>query len=243
MLALTVRWGDLADRFFKWEDFSAQFPEIVTEAARNTVVYTAIGYSGGLLVGLVVALMGQSSVPPARALAAVYVEVFRALPALLTILIVGFGLPIAFGGENLPGFLSEPWGAGTLALALVAGAYLAETIRAGIEAVPRGQVEAARSLGMTVGQTTSSIVLPQAFRIILPPLTNELVLLLKDTSLLAVLGVAIGQRELTTWGRTISNSIGNYSPLIAAAVCYLAITVPLTFLARYVERRSQAARR
>jgi polar amino acid transport system permease protein len=96
---------------------------------------------------------------------------------------------------------------------------------------------------MTVGQTTSSIVLPQAFRIILPPLTNELVLLLKDTSLLAVLGVAIGQRELTTWGRTISNSIGNYSPLIAAAVCYLAITVPLTFLARYVERRSQADRR
>lgn len=243
MLAVTVRWGDLADRFFKWEDFSAQFPEIVTEAARNTVLYTAIGYSGGLLVGLVVALMGQSSVPPARALATVYVEVFRALPALLTILIVGFGLPIAFGGDNLPGFLSEPWGAGTLALSLVAGAYLAETIRAGIEAVPRGQVEAARSLGMTVSQTTSSIVLPQAFRIILPPLTNELVLLLKDTSLLAVLGVAIGQRELTTWGRTISNSIGNYSPLIAAAVCYLAITVPLTFLARFVERRSQADRR
>jgi polar amino acid transport system permease protein len=240
---VTVRWADLADRFFRWDDFSDQFPDIITEAARNTIVYTAIGYTGGLVIGLVVALMRQSSVPPARALAAVYVEVFRALPALLTILIVGFGLPIAFGGENLPGFLSEPWGAGTLALALVAGAYLAETIRAGIEAVPRGQVEAARSLGMTTGQTTRSIVLPQAFRVILPPLTNELVLLLKDTSLLAVLGVAIGQRELTTWGRTISNSIGNYSPLIAAAVCYLVITIPLTFLARYVERQTQADRR
>lgn len=240
---MTVRWADLADRFFRWDDFSDQFPDIITEAARNTIVYTAIGYTGGLVIGLVVALMRQSSVPPARALAAVYVEVFRALPALLTILIVGFGLPIAFGGENLPGFLSEPWGAGTLALALVAGAYLAETIRAGIEAVPRGQVEAARSLGMTTGQTTRSIVLPQAFRVILPPLTNELVLLLKDTSLLAVLGVAIGQRELTTWGRTISNSIGNYSPLIAAAVCYLVITIPLTFLARYVERQTQADRR
>ncbi|MFZ4518129.1 MAG: amino acid ABC transporter permease [Microthrixaceae bacterium] len=242
-LAFTVRWGDLADRFFKWEDFTAQFPDIVLEAARNTIVYTSIGYTGGLVVGLVVALMRQSSVPPAKIIARLYIEVFRALPALLTILIVGFGLPIAFGGENLPGFLSEPWGAGCLALALVAGAYLAETIRAGIEAVPRGQVEAARSLGMTSWQTTRSIVLPQAFRVILPPLTNELVLLLKDTSLLAVLGVAIGQRELTTWGRTISNSLGNYTPLIAAAVCYLAITVPLTFLAQYVEKRTKADRR
>ena len=96
---------------------------------------------------------------------------------------------------------------------------------------------------MPTGVTMRSIVLPQAFRVILPPLTNELVLLLKDTSLLAVLGVAIGQRELTTWGRTISNAIGNYTPLIAAAVCYLVITLPLTFLARWVERRTQADRR
>ncbi len=243
VLALTVRWGALANRFFKWEDFSDQFPGIVTEAARNTLVYTAIGYGGGLVIGLVVALMRQSTVLPARLIGSVYVELFRALPALLTILIVGFGLPIAFGAENLPGFLSQPWGAGCLALALVAGAYLAETIRAGIEAVPRGQIEAARSLGMPAGATMRSIVLPQAFRVILPPLTNELVLLLKDTSLLAVLGVAIGQRELTTWGRTISNSIGNYTPLIAAAVCYLVITLPLTFLARWVERRTQANRR
>ena len=242
-LGLTVRWGALANRFFKWDDFSNQFPGIVTEAARNTLVYTAIGYGGGLVIGLVVALMRQSSVAPARIIGSVYVEIFRALPALLTILIVGFGLPIAFGAENLPGFLSQPWGAGCLALALVAGAYLAETIRAGIEAVPRGQVEAARSLGMPGALTMRSIVLPQAFRVILPPLTNELVLLLKDTSLLAVLGVAIGQRELTTWGRTISNSIGNYTPLMAAAVCYLAITLPLTFLARWVERRTQADRR
>ena len=243
VLGVTVRWGDLADRFFKWEDFTDQFPGIVTEAARNTLVYTAIGYLGGLVIGLVVALMRQSQVPPARVIASVYIEVFRALPALLTILIVGFGLPIAFGAENLPSFLAQPWGAGCLALALVAGAYLAETIRAGIEAVPRGQVEAARSLGMPTGVTMRSIVLPQAFRVILPPLTNELVLLLKDTSLLAVLGVAIGQRELTTWGRTISNAIGNYTPLIAAAVCYLVITLPLTFLARWVERRTQADRR
>ena len=108
VLGVTVRWGDLADRFFKWEDFTDQFPGIVTEAARNTLVYTAIGYLGGLVIGLVVALMRQSQVPPARVIASVYIEVFRALPALLTILIVGFGLPIAFGAENLPGFLAQP---------------------------------------------------------------------------------------------------------------------------------------
>jgi polar amino acid transport system permease protein len=243
VLGLTVRWGALAERFFNWDDFSAQFPDIILEAARNTLIYTAIGFTGGLFLGLIAALMRQSSVAPARLIALVYIEVFRALPALLTILIVGFGIPIAFGSENLPEFFRTLYGSGGTALALVAGAYLAETIRAGIEAVPRGQVEAARSLGMTTGQTTRSIVLPQAFRVILPPLTNELVLLLKDTSLLAILGVAIGQRELTTWGRTISNSIGNYTPLMAAAVCYLVITIPLSQLAKYVERRTTAGQR
>jgi polar amino acid transport system permease protein len=243
VLALTVRWGALAQRFFNWDDFSAQFPDIILEAARNTLIYTAIGFTGGLFLGLIAALMRRSSVAPARLIALVYIEVFRALPALLTILIVGFGIPIAFGSENLPQFFRTLYGSGGTALALVAGAYLAETIRAGIEAVPRGQVEAARSLGMTTGQTTRSIVLPQAFRVILPPLTNELVLLLKDTSLLAILGVAIGQRELTTWGRTISNSIGNYTPLMAAAVCYLVITIPLSQLAKYVERRTSAGQR
>jgi polar amino acid transport system permease protein len=244
VLALTVHWADLFSQFFKWKDFADQFPGIVTEAARNTIVYTAISYTGGLVIGLVAALMGQSQVPPARFLAAVYVELFRALPALLTILIVGFGLPIALGGgSDLPDFVQPGWGTGCMALALVAGAYLAETIRAGIQAVPKGQGEAARSLGMTSGQTMRSIVMPQAFRVILPPLTNELVLLLKDTSLLAVLGVAIGTRELTTWGRTTSNSIGNYTPLIAAAVCYLVITVPLSQLVKYAEKRTRAAER
>ncbi|MFM7068238.1 MAG: amino acid ABC transporter permease [Actinomycetes bacterium] len=242
-LAATVRWGDLAARFFRWDDFTAQFPDIVVEAARNTLIYTVIGFSGGLVLGLVAALMRQSKVPPARLIAAVYIEVFRALPALLTILIVGFGIPIAFGAENLPSFFQSLYGSGGTALALVAGAYLAETIRAGMEAVPRGQVEAARSLGMSSGQTTVSIVLPQAFRVILPPLTNELVLLLKDTSLLAILGITVGERELTTWGRTISNSIGNYTPLMAAALCYLVITVPLSQLAKYVERRTKAGQR
>jgi polar amino acid transport system permease protein len=122
VLAVTVRWGDLAQRFFNWDDFSAQFPEIIFEAARNTLIYTAIGFTGGLFLGLIAALMRQSTVAPARIIATVYIEVFRALPALLTILIVGFGIPIAFGAENLPSFFKTLYGSGGTALALVAGA-------------------------------------------------------------------------------------------------------------------------
>ena len=109
---------------------------------------------------------------------------------------MGFGLPIALG-IRLPGTYAQ----GSVALALVAGAYMAETMRAGIEAVPRGQMEAARSLGMSHARAMVSIVIPQAFRIIIPPLTNEIVLLLKDTSLVSVLGVTAANKELTRFAR------------------------------------------
>lgn len=243
LLVPTVSWGELRDSFFDWKIFADQFPDIVTEGIRNTLIYTAIAFSGGLVFGLVAALMRQSSVTPARWMATTYIEFFRSIPALLTILLIGFGIPIAFLDYNLPGFFRSTYGKGGLALALVAGAYMAETIRAGIEAVPRGQTEAARSLGMTGTQTMRSIVLPQAFRVVIPPLTNELVLLLKDTSLLAVLGVAIGERELTTFGKLASNRVANSTPLTAAAICYVAITLPLTFLVRRIEKRSKAGTR
>lgn len=243
LLVPTVSWGSLRDSFFNWEIFKDQFPAIVTEGIRNTLIYTAIAFSGGLFFGLVAALMRQSAVTPARWLASVYIEFFRSIPALLTILLIGFGIPIAFSDYDLPGFFRQTYGKGGLALALVAGAYMAETIRAGIEAVPKGQTEAARSLGMSAPQTMRSIVLPQAFRVVIPPLTNELVLLLKDTSLLAVLGVAIGERELTTFGKLASNRVANSTPLAAAALCYLVITVPMTFLVRRVEKRSKAGSR
>lgn len=240
--ALTVEWGSLHRLFFDWAVFKDQFPNMITEGIRNTLVYTSIGFGGGLVFGLIAALMRRSSVPPARAAALAYVDVMRSLPALLIILIIGFGLPLAFG-ENLPSWANSNFAAGGFALAMVAGAYMAETIRAGIEAVPKGQTEAARSLGMKSGQTTVTIVLPQAFRIIIPPLTNEFILLLKDSSLISVLGIVVGQRELTTIGRQVSNSSGNYTPLIAAALCYICVTLPLTFLVRRLERRANAGSR
>lgn len=215
-----------------------QFPEILSQAAVNTLIFTAFGFSGGLVIGVVMALMRLSSIRPYRWFATVYIEVFRGLPALLTIVFIGFGLPIALG-VRVPGGVR---GAGSLALAIVAGAYIAETVRAGIEAVPLGQMEAARSLGMSHSRAMVSIVIPQAFRIIIPPLTNELVLLLKDTSLLSVLGVTVGSRELTRFAREGVNATANATPLIVAGLVYLAITIPLTRLARLLERRGRRAR-
>ena len=236
---LQVDWARVIDNFFDPELIKAQFPEIITVAARNTLVYTIVAFTGGLVVGLILALMRLSNAPPYRWFAAAYIEMFRGMPALLTILFVGFALPIALG-VRIPG---GNVGAGSFALALVASAYMAETIRAGIEAVPRGQMEAARSLGMRHTTAMASIVIPQAFRIILPPMTNELVLLLKDTSLIAAaLGFTAGTRELTRFGRDGVSTHANATPLIVAGLVYLLMTIPLTRLAGWLERRTRAAR-
>ena len=127
-------------------------------------------------------------------------------------------------------------------LIVVSSAYMAETLRAGIQAVPKGQVEAARSLGMSAGRTTLSVVLPQAFRIVIPPLTNEFVLLIKDTSLLALIGVGFADRELTTFARDEVVNTANSTPLVMAALMYLVITLPLTQLVSALERKQQRAR-
>lgn len=237
LIVATANWSQLQEAFLDPEIFADQFPEILTQAARNTLIFTFFGFSGGLALGLLLALMRLSSVRPYRWVAAVYVEIFRGLPALITIILIGFVLPIALG-IRLPGTYTP----GSVALAMVTGAYLAETIRAGIEAVPKGQMEAARSLGMGQSRAMTSIIIPQAFRIILPPLTNELVLLLKDTSLLFVLGTTAATIELTKFARDSVSDTFNGTPLVAAALVYLAITIPLTRTAAYLERRGNRGR-
>ncbi|MCK9486712.1 MAG: amino acid ABC transporter permease [Dehalococcoidia bacterium] len=210
---------------------------MVTQAARNTLVFTAFGFTGGLALGLLVALMRLSTIRPYRWAATVYVDLIRGLPALLVLIFIAFGLPIALG-IRIPG----TYGRGAVALAIVASAYIAEVIRAGIEAVPRGQMEAARSLGMSRGQAMRRIVLPQAFRLIIPPMTNELVLLLKDTALISVIGVTEATKELTRFGRDGVNANANATPLVVAGLVYLALTIPMTRLAAYLERRAAASK-
>ncbi|WP_026532760.1 amino acid ABC transporter permease [Arthrobacter sp. H41] len=240
VLAIIVAadWQAIRTNFFDLEVAAAAFPEIITVAAKNTVLYTAIAFAGGLLLGLIFALMKLSPVLPYRWLATAYIELFRGLPALLVIFAFAFAVPIAFQWRP-PGGSA---GAGLIALIIVSSAYIAETIRAGIEAVPKGQVEAARSLGMNPAWTMVSVVLPQAFRIITPPLTNELVILIKDTSLLFIAGMALGDRELTTFARDSLTSQANATPLVLAALMYLVITLPLTQLVAKLERHNKRGR-
>jgi polar amino acid transport system permease protein len=237
-VALFVDWGRLSNAMFKWDIVVDQFPNILTKAAKNTVIFTIFVFAGGLSLGLLFALMRLSSVKPYRWFSAVYIEVFRGVPLLVTLLVLGFGIPIAFQWSWPNAYLR-----GSVPLALVAGAYMAETIRAGIEAVPKGQMEAARSLGMSYPRAMGTIIIPQAMRIIIPPLTNEFVLLIKDTSLISVLGVTSGTIDLARFGRDGVNTTANATPLIVAGLVYLAMTLPLTQLVALMERRQKAQSR
>ena len=238
VVALAVDWQQIRVSYLNVDNARGLFPSIITVALKNTVVYTAMGFAFGLILGLVLALMRLSPVLPYRWVANIYIEFFRGIPLLLWLFFLGYGVPTATGSQ-LP---LSPYSAIVLGLGMPAAAYLAETIRAGIQAVPKGQLEAARSLGMSQPRAMVSIVIPQAFRIIIPPLTNELIVLTKDSSLVAILGVTIATKELTKFGRDELNALTNPTPLVVAGFCYLLITVPLSLLVRRLESRNKQAR-
>ena len=200
----------------------------------NTVVYTLSSYLLGFVLGMVLALMRLSSVPINRWLARGYIELFRGLPALLVFMIIGFGVPVAFPGFTVP---FGKYGIVMLALGLVSAAYLAETFRAGIQSVPVGQTEAARALGMSASRALWTIVLPQAVRTVIPPLTNELVLLFKDSSLVYVIGVTAATTELAKYGSDLATQWSNSTPLVVAGLTYLVVTVPLSIVVGRLEKR------
>ncbi|GAA0507388.1 amino acid ABC transporter permease [Saccharopolyspora subtropica] len=229
--AVVADWNSIARAFFNVDVAVAQFPEVITTALVNTIIYTALGFGFGLGLGILLALMKMSPVGPYRWIATAYIELFRGLPALLVFIALGFGVPIAFQ------LRFDIYSTAMLALGLVGAAYMAETIRAGVQAVPRGQVEAARSLGMSTTRTMITVVMPQAFRIILPPLTNELILLTKDSSLIYLLGLAGNQYELAKFGRAALNEYASLTPLLVAGLCYLIITIPLSRVSDLLERR------
>ncbi|CAL9317090.1 amino acid ABC transporter permease [Streptomyces sp. SudanB182_2057] len=236
--AVTADWGRLRNQFAQADIAGQMFPDVITLALKNTVLYTLSGFVVGLVLGMVIALMRLSSVGPYRWLAGIYIEIFRGLPALLIFIFVGVAVPLAFPGTEIPG---GTYGKVALALGLVSAAYMAETIRAGIQAVPKGQMEAARSLGFSPAKAMVSIIIPQAFRIILPPLTNELVLLFKDSSLVLFLGVTLEERELSKFGRDLASTTANSTPILVAGLCYLLVTIPLSLVVRRMETKAQEA--
>ena len=176
--------------------------------------------------GFALSLMRISKSRILRCLAGIYVNIIRGTPAFLQIYIAFFGLPLA--GVQIP---SYPLG--VVVLAMNSAAYLCEIFRAGIQSIPKGQSEAARSLGMTSAQTMIYIIIPQTFRNVLPTMTSEFILLYKDTSLLA----AVGVMEVVMYSKTIVAATGSITPYIVAALFYLVVTIPLARLVSKLEAR------
>ena len=240
VLALVVLLGVLfidgrqvSQVFFRPDMISKTLKEGLPLAFANTLAFTGGAFVIGLILGTVLALMRLSQVAPYRWLSMIYIEFFRGLPALIVLMAFSL-MPLALPGLRIP---LDPYGTVWIGLGLVSSAYMAETIRAGIQAVPKGQIEAARSLGMSAGLATRRIVLPQACRIVTPPLTNELVALTKDSSLVYVIGLTATSFDLTKYGRALSNTYSNITPLVVAGASYLVITLPLTYLVRRMEAR------
>lgn len=237
-VVLSLDWEKTRYAFFSFEKLGPMFPDMIIVGLKNTIFYTVISFAFGLVVGLLLALMKMASFAPYRWFATAFVEFFRGIPAILVLLAFGFGLPQAFG-TTWP----QPVNI-MLALGLVSSAYIAETLRAGLQAVPKGQTEAARSLGMPAWRAMVTIVIPQAFKIVLPPMTNEIILLTKDSSLAFILGASMAQYEMTKFGRDGIQSLdAGITPLVAAGLFYLVITIPLSLVARKFESRSARTKR
>ncbi len=180
--------------------------------------------------GLAAALAHGSKYRAARAVSAFYIWFIRGTPTLIQIFIIYFGMPQL-------GIRLSPFTAGVIALGINSGAYVAEIIRSGLSAIPRGQTESALALGFAPTETMKSIILPQVFRIILPPITNEAISTLKNTSLLSTITVV----ELTLYAQTlIATTFRPFEFYIAVALIYLALTTILTQLAAWLERRYAA---
>lgn len=228
----------LREGFFDLEVMARAFPALLREGLGNTVLLSFSAMALGLAAGMVLALMAISHRWWIRLPAKIYIDIFRGLPAILTIVLVGFGLPVA-------GF--RPFGRSTfayaiLALGMIATAYVAEIFRAGIQSVDAGQMEAARSVGMPYLMAMRLVVIPQGVRRVFPPLTNEFIALVKDSSLVFVLGLSVGERELFRIGQSVAQRTTDYSAVVMAGLFYLGITIPLTHLVNLLDARLRAGK-
>lgn len=229
---------------FRW-DILHDYLSLFVKGAGMTLEITVIAVILGTLLGLLLGLSRLSNFLLLRWPAILYITFFRGTPLFVQILIVHFGfVPLLVNptdgiliSGDLAHTLKSDYGAflsGTLALTLNAGAYISEIFRAGIQSIDRGQTEAARSLGMTSGQAMRHIIIPQAFRRMLPPLGNEAIALLKDSSLVS----AIGLSELAYAARTVFGATTRvWEPYLLISLVYLVMTLGLSFVVAGLERR------
>lgn len=216
---------NLIHKFFNMQVLSEVWPYLL-QGLWITLKLTLITMVTSFVFGLIVALFRVSKNKFLRLISKVYVDVFRGTPLLIQLILIFYALPDL-------GIMFDRYSAGIVALTLNNGAYVAEIFRGGIESLPKGQMEAARSLGLTRMQAMIKVIIPQAFKSVLPALTNSIVALLKDTSLVSVIGV----EELLKQGRQLQTWQANSTPLMFVAILYLIAILPLIYLVSKLERR------
>jgi polar amino acid transport system permease protein len=220
-------WEVVRKTFFDW-DYGKQ---VLSTVARGLVTNISLTIIASFVIGLVALVLAlartsrSAALTPFRLLATAYVDIFRGIPLLLVILLVGFGVPAL----RLSGVTNSVIVLGTVAVIITYSAYVAEVIRSGILSIHPSQRAAARSLGLSQAQTMRYVVLPQAIKRVVPPLLNDLVALLKDTGLISILGITDAVRA----AQVASSRTFNFTPYIIAAILFLMITIPLT---RYTDR-------
>jgi len=235
VLITSPGWEVVKATFFDIEYGKEVFPTVV----KGLWINLQLTFFGGIAIGIIamgLALLRTTKSPaltPFRFLATAYVDIFRGAPLILIILLVGFGVPAL----RLQGISSNVIVLGTIAVVLTYSAYVAEVIRSGILSIHPSQRAAARSLGLTSGQTMRFVVLPQALRRVVPPLLNDFVSLLKDTGLVSILGVTDAVRA----AQINASRTFNYTPYVVAAILFLLITIPMTrYTDRAIRQRTQA---
>jgi polar amino acid transport system permease protein/polar amino acid transport system substrate-binding protein len=230
--------AQLKSSFLDWNLYRQAIPDLFTTGLPNTLILTVSASVIGLIVGMILAVAGISRSRWLRWPARVYTDIFRGLPEVVIILVIGLGFGPIVGG--LTG--NNPYPLGIAALGLMAGAYIGEILRSGIQSVEAGQLEAARALGFSYSTSMKLVVVPQGIRRVLPALVNQFISLLKASSLVYFLGLIASQRELFQVGRDLNAQTGNLSPLVAAGLFYLALTIPLTHLVNYIDARLRRGR-
>lgn len=228
----------LRESFLDWQLYKQAIPDLLTTGLPNTLLLTISASVIGLLLGMVLAIAGISRARWLRWPARVYTDIFRGLPEVVIILLIGLGVGPVVGG--LTG--NNPYPLGIAALGLMAAAYIGEIFRSGIQSVDAGQLEASRALGFSYAASMQLVVVPQGVRRVLPALVNQFISLLKASSLVYFLGLVASQRELFQVGRDLNAQTGNLSPLVAAGVFYLLLTIPLTHLVNFIDSRLRRGR-
>ena len=230
--------AQLKDAFLDWDLYKQAIPDLFKTGLPNTLILTFCASIIGLVLGMLLAVASISRARWLRWPARIYTDVFRGLPEVVVILIIGLGFgPVVGGLTN-----NNPYPLGIAALGLMAAAYVGEIFRSGIQSVEAGQLEASRALGFSYPESMRLVVIPQGIRRVLPALVNQFISLLKASSLVYFLGLIASQRELFQVGRDLNAQTGNLSPLVAAGLFYLMLTIPLTHLVNYIDDRLRRGR-